>query len=196
MKTSTIRSILLATLLLTLTACGADWFPSNTSNSTSSATTPQSFTFATMTSQSLNTTVPSNTVTITGNTQPAPISVYNGTYSIDGGTATAATGTIKAGQKLTVQNTTADTYGTTTSTLLTVGNVVAVFTCKTRSLNPTAVTGDPTNTVILDGTASLYFSKAFSDATTVTEAVAIGLSNTSTTANYTVRVGFDALDAG
>ena len=184
---------LMVSLLLALAGCGADFFPDGSR--------PNAFSFTPQTNVALNTQVTSAPVTITGNTAPADVSIVNGEYAIGSSTTyTTAPGKIASGQTITVRHTSASTPSSKTTTTVTIGGVSADFVSMTEALNPnppTAVTGDPTGTVVLDNSSSSSpFSEAFRDTTTVTESILVGLVNNSTTTNYTVRVGFVALDSG
>jgi len=182
---------LMVSLLLALAGCGADFFPDGSR--------PNAFSFTPQTNVAPKTQVTSAPVTITGNTAPADVSIVNGEYAIGSSTTyTTAPGKIASGQTITVRHTSASTPSSKTTTTVTIGGVSADFVSTTEALNPnppTAVTGDPTGTVVLDNSSS-PFSEAFSDTTTVTESILVGLVNNSTTTNYTVRVGFVALDSG
>lgn len=182
---------LMVSLLLALAGCGADFFPDGSR--------PNAFSFTPQTNVAPKTQVTSAPVTITGNTAPADVSIVNGEYAIGSSTTyTTAPGKIASGQTITVRHTSASTPSSKTTTTVTIGGVSADFVSTTEALNPnppTAVTGDPTGTVVLDNSSS-PFSEAFRDTTTVTESILVGLVNNSTTTNYTVRVGFVALDSG
>ncbi len=111
--------------VLMLAGCGSvDWFPESTGNDPS----PNAFTFTALTAQPLGTVVYSAPVTITGNNPngwPITISDANSwgqsKYSINGGAYTNAQGTILPNQTLTIQQTTAATLGTTTTTVVSIG---------------------------------------------------------------------------
>jgi hypothetical protein len=84
----------------------------------------------------------SNSITITGITSPAVISITGGQYSINGAPFTSAAGTVQPGDQVTVQITSPSTYNTTTTAVLTVNGVNAMFSVTTGAppLN-VAVTG-------------------------------------------------------
>ena len=106
-------------------------------------TTPDQFIFNYETGVSLNTMVTSNTITVSGINAAAPISITGGKYSINGGTYTNASGTVNNGDKVTVQQTSSDSYLTTTVATLTIGGVSDTFSVTTKeesiiTLNPVA----------------------------------------------------------
>ena len=117
------KMLLLLIVLLPVVGCGIEWFPDGTK--------PNSFSFATKTGVQLSTPTESNTVTITGNSYTSPISVANGEYKIADGNYTSAAGTISAGQTVTVRHTSSASYGTATTTTLTIGGVSGTFTSVT-----------------------------------------------------------------
>jgi uncharacterized delta-60 repeat protein len=95
-------------------------------------TTPNAFFFVDLSGAARSTVMTSNAVTITGINTPAPISVTGGTYSIGcNGTFTATAGTISNGQAVCVRHTSSASFGTATSTTLTVGGVSDTFTTTT-----------------------------------------------------------------
>jgi hypothetical protein len=117
------KMLLLLLALLPFAGCGIDWLPDGTK--------PHAFSFTTQTGVQRSTPIESNTVTITGNSYASTISVANGEYKIDDGSFTSTAGKITAGQKVTVKHPSASTYGTATTTTLTIGGVSGTFTSVT-----------------------------------------------------------------
>ncbi|HXG28677.1 MAG TPA: CocE/NonD family hydrolase [Nevskiales bacterium] len=102
-------------------------------------TTPDPFSFTSVSGVSKNTVVSSNVVTITGIDAPAPVSVSNGEYRIDGGAWTSVSGSITNGQTVQVRHTSASTANSVTETVLTIGGVSGKF----RSTTAAGVDTDP-----------------------------------------------------
>lgn len=95
-------------------------------------TTPDPFIFNYETDVDLNTVITSNTITVSGINAPAPISITGGTYSINGGMYTNENGTVNNGDTVTVQQTSAGSYMTTTVATLTIGGVSDTFSVTTK----------------------------------------------------------------
>jgi hypothetical protein len=104
----------------------------------STDTTPESFTFTDQTGVALSTVITSNTITVSGINTTAPISITVGQYSINGGAYTSASGTVSNGNTVTVQQTSAPSYSTTTDATLTVGSLSGTFRVTTMALIPDA----------------------------------------------------------
>ncbi len=105
-------------------------------------TTPDPFSFTSVSGVSPNSTVSSNVVTITGIDAPAPISVSgNGgsghQYRINGGAWTSAVGSITNGQTVQVRHTAAATANTVTESTLTIGGVSGKFRSTTAAAGGT-----------------------------------------------------------
>lgn len=169
-----------------LAGCGdIDWFPSGT--------TPEPFSFTNQDRVDINTTITSAPITILGNSYPADISVSAGSkYSIDSGPFVTTPGKISAGQTVEVQHTSAATYATSTSTVLTVGGLSATFTSTTRTEPPFPVTMDSTGTITLDQ-ANIPFE--YIPITSSTAQVSVYLINTNPTAkNVLVEYVFTDAD--
>ena len=96
-------------------------------------TTPDAFRFVDQQNIALSKTIRSNTITVTGINSATPISVKGGKYNINGGTFTNVNGTVKLGDKVTLQHTTPATYNTTLNTILTIGGVADTFSSTTMS---------------------------------------------------------------
>jgi sugar lactone lactonase YvrE len=95
--------------------------------------TPDAITFTPQTSVPLTTQLVSNSATITGINTTVAISVAGGDYSVNGGAYTSAAGTVKNGDAVTVRQTSASTFATTTTATLTVGTVSAPFAVTTKA---------------------------------------------------------------
>ena len=102
--------------------------------------TPDTFIFVNNIDVELNTISESDIVTIAGIDAATPISIVGGEYSIDGGTYTSATGTIDAGQTVSVRLTSSIDYATISSAELTVGDTIVPFTATTRIKDVTPAT--------------------------------------------------------
>ena len=96
-------------------------------------TTPDAFRFVDQQNIALSKTIRSNTITVTGINSATPISVKGGKYNINGGAFTNVKGTVKLGDKVTLQHTTPATYNTTLNTILTIGGVADTFSSTTMS---------------------------------------------------------------
>lgn len=83
--------------------------------------TPAPFTFVSQTGIAPNTVVVSNPITISGINTEIPISISGGQYRINGGTFTAGSGTVREGDVVEVQVTAAATLDTTLNASLIVG---------------------------------------------------------------------------
>lgn len=99
-------------------------------------TTPNAFSFTSISGVIQNTVASSNVVTIGGIEAPATISVSlnnSSQYRINGGVYTSANGTISNGQTVQVRHTSAATVNTVTETSLNIGGVVGKFRSTTTS---------------------------------------------------------------
>lgn len=125
-----ITRIVCAAVLVFLAGCGADWFPEYKQ----AATDPNSFTIPNKTGVPLGSTVVSDAVTLSGITaDSSPISVSdssssNSMYAINGGTPVATAGTVKNGDRVTVQHTASSVTNGIVVTTLTIGNFITRFT--------------------------------------------------------------------
>ena len=109
-------------------------------------TTPDAFSFNAQQEIAPSTLVESNSVTISGLGTATAISVSNGEYSIDGGDFTSDAGTIESGQAVVVRQTSSADFETTTTTILTIGDVDGSFDVTTEgSLNFEGFTGAALN---------------------------------------------------
>lgn len=99
--------------------------------------TPEAFTFSDQSGVEPGATVTSDAVTITGIEAPVSISVNGGEYSIGcTATFTSAGSTIANGETACVRHT-AGSFGTTTTTTLTVGGVADTFSSTVRAADTT-----------------------------------------------------------
>jgi hypothetical protein len=102
-----------------------------TSTTLAADTTPNAFSFTDVDDVDLDTEQVSNAITVAGINSPAPISVTGGEYAVNGGAFTAGPGTVNNGDSVVVRHTSADTEGTTTNTVLTIGGISGTFTSTT-----------------------------------------------------------------
>ena len=125
--------------------------------------TPDAFAFEAQTDVALAALVESNSVTISGLDEPVMISITGGEYSIDGAGFTPEDGVIQAGENVRLRLEAADTFGTTKTATLLVGNTSADFIVTTikDTLAPTAKVIFPlpvgtttSNSLLVRGTAS------------------------------------------
>ena len=96
-------------------------------------TPPDPFTFTDQTDVALSTVITSNSITVTGITSTTPISITGGTYSINGGPYTSADGTVNPEDTVTVQQTSSESYSTTTDATLIIGGISDTFSVTTIS---------------------------------------------------------------
>ncbi len=94
-------------------------------------TTPDAFTFDAQIDVAFGALVESNTVTISGLDEAAVISITGGEYSIDGAGFTPEDSVIEAGQSVRLRLTAANTFGTTNTATLVVGDTSVDFTVTT-----------------------------------------------------------------
>src|SRR6266545_2811323 len=146
---------LLVVCMILLAGCGVDWFPDGT--------TPTAFLFASKTNVGFSTIVKSDTVTPSGFTNPTPITVTNGEYSLDGGDFTSAPGTIKPGQKLQLQHTSASTPLTSVTTTVKIGDFSTTFISTTGATDTT-----PDQFTFISPTLRITFERYSSNAVTIT----------------------------
>ena len=111
---------------------------------------PVPFAFTNQTAVPIATPRTSNTITISAIDAPAPIWVAGGTYAINGGAFTQYAGTVTNAQTVQVQHTSANTFGASVETTLTVGNQSAKFISFTAA--PPAA---PTITSVVAGNQSV-----------------------------------------
>ena len=100
-------------------------------------TTPDAFSFTAQTGVALSTLATSNTITVAGINTVSPISIVGGTYSVNGGAYTAVAGTVSNGGTVTVQQTSSASFGTLTTSTLTIGGVAGTFDVTTLAQDTT-----------------------------------------------------------
>jgi hypothetical protein len=116
------------------------------------------FAFIAQTGLPLTSATTSNTITVSGNTLPSPIGITGGTYSVNGGTYTSVSGTVNAGDMVSVRVTTSGSNNTLASTTLTIDGKTGVFNATTYYVNSfafTPATGQPVSTTIISNTDTL-----------------------------------------
>nr|MDD3720499.1 DUF5011 domain-containing protein [Candidatus Gracilibacteria bacterium] len=94
--------------------------------------TPDSFSFTSLTDKELNTLYESNTITVTGTNTGSTISIVGGEYKIGTGTYTSSTGIVNNGETVTVRLTSSNSYSTLKTATLTIGGVSANFNVTTK----------------------------------------------------------------
>ncbi len=97
---------------------------------------PDEFFFAEQTDVPRNAVIESEVVHVTGINIPVLIAVEGGEYSVDGQNFTSAQGTVTDNAEIIVRHTSSGEELATTSTLLTIGDVSAVFSSTTAPLDP------------------------------------------------------------
>jgi hypothetical protein len=95
------------------------------------STTPSAFKFSPVTGVVPGSILYSETVTISGITQATPISITGGFYSINGAAFTSGSGTITSGQNVQIKLTASTSSYTTTTAMLTIGDVSSAFRLST-----------------------------------------------------------------
>lgn len=90
-------------------------------------TTPGPFAFTPQTGVALNAVATSNTVVVTAINTSVAISIVGGTYSVNGAAYTAQSGTVKAGDQVTVRQTASALFSTKSTATLKLSNVSANF---------------------------------------------------------------------
>jgi alpha-tubulin suppressor-like RCC1 family protein len=105
-------------------------------------TTPDAFSFTPQTGVALTSATTSNTVVVSGINTNTPISIVGGQYRINSGAFTSATGQVKNGDSVTVQQTSAAQPNTKTTATLSIGGVAGGFDVTT--LQAITTPGAPT----------------------------------------------------
>jgi len=95
-------------------------------------TTPDSYSFTSLSNQNSSTVVTSNTVTITGINVGTSVSISGGTFSINGGAFTTS-GTIYNNNTLAIRLTTSASWSTSVTATVTVGTLSRTFTATTMA---------------------------------------------------------------
>jgi hypothetical protein len=98
---------------------------------------PDPFVFTPQTGVAFNTVVTSNTIIVSGINASSPVSITGGEYSINEGAFTNVSGTVNNGDNVTVRQTSADSFSTTTIATLTIGGVSGVFSVTTLAMDTT-----------------------------------------------------------
>ena len=98
---------------------------------------PTAFSFIAQTGAALSTVATSNTISVAGINTVSPISIVGGTYKINGGGYTAVAGTVNNGDTVTVKQTSSASYGTLTTSTLTIGGVAGTFDVTTLAQDTT-----------------------------------------------------------
>jgi len=94
-------------------------------------TTPAPFAFTDQTNVPLNSVMTSNEITVSGMNGAAVISIIGGTYSINGGAYRSSSSIVHAGDKVTVQQISSESYSTKTDATLNIGGVSDTFSVTT-----------------------------------------------------------------
>ncbi len=97
-------------------------------------TSPDPFSFAPVTGVLRNAVVTSAPVVITGINTATPISISSGSYSVNGSSFKSVPGIVLSGDRVVVRQTASNRFNTTTTVVLTVGDVSAPFAVTTRRL--------------------------------------------------------------
>ncbi len=114
-------------------ASRSDTFTSVSASGVDSA--PNAISLAARGPVAMNIDVESAPLSVSGINTPAAISISNGEYSINGGDFTTAAGTINGGQSVVVRHHSANTAGTHTDSILTIGGVTANFRSTTDTVD-------------------------------------------------------------
>ncbi len=120
-----------------------------------SDTTPDSFSFDSVTDAELSTEYTSNTITVSGINTAVAVSITGGEYSINGGVFADTASTVVEGDQISVRLTSADANEVSSTASLTVGGVSADFTITTEAAAPTR--GDFGIENIGNGAGIIYF---------------------------------------
>lgn len=92
---------------------------------------PDAFSFSATNDVPLTSEQTSNTIRITGINVATAISITGGEYRVNGGSFTSNTGTVEDNDTVEVRHTSSSTYSTITSTSLTVGTALRIFSSTT-----------------------------------------------------------------
>ena len=125
-----------------------DTFTSTTSTIVATDTIPDAFTFTDLSDENLMATVSSNNITVTGIDTATEIRITGGQFSINEGAYSDTPNTVKNGDIVKVQHTTASTPKTAVDTVLSIGGVSDTFT---------SVTAPETSTISSVGGGTLDF---------------------------------------
>lgn len=102
--------------------------------------TPSAFIFTPLTGVVPGSTLYSEIVTISGITQATSISITGGLYSINGAAFTSSSGTIVSGQTVQIKLTASSSSFTTTTAMLTVGDISSAFRLSTGAAGSNSAT--------------------------------------------------------
>lgn len=105
----------------------------NVANAPPSDTTPDAFSFVSQNAVTQSAVITSAAVVITGINAASTVTVSGGTWSKNGGAYGGTSGTVVAGDSVTVRHTSSASLNTVTQTTLTVGGVSAIFSSTTVS---------------------------------------------------------------
>ncbi|MBL8483230.1 MAG: PKD domain-containing protein, partial [Rhodocyclaceae bacterium] len=100
-------------------------------------TTPNPFSFASVTGAAPSTLIASAAITVGGINSATPISVSGGEYSIDGGAYTSAAGSVNNGQTVRLRVLSSAGYLAQTSATVTIGGVSGTFNVTTAAMDTT-----------------------------------------------------------
>ncbi|MEP1551727.1 hypothetical protein, partial [Paraglaciecola sp.] len=136
-------------VLVGLSACGSS------DETLDPNTPPDTLIFEAQFDVALDTQVTSDNITIAGIDSPATISIQGGLYSLNGGEYSSQDSSAENGDTVSVQLTSADSFETSTSSVVTIGDVSGTFEVTTESadisplaFNFTAQTSVPLNSNI------------------------------------------------
>ena len=121
-----------ATATLTIGGVSADFVVTTAA----ADTVPDPFAFAPQSGVAPNTLVTSDAVTVSGIDSPSPISIAGGAYSINGAAYTSAPGSVRNGDMVSIQLTSAASFATHTQATVTIGGVSSTFDVITRGAPP------------------------------------------------------------
>ncbi len=120
-------------------------------------TTPDIFTFTSVTGAALSSVNTSNTITVSGINTAVSVSVTGGTYSKNGGAYTSSSGTVSNGDTISVRVNSSSSYSASTSATLTISAASASFTVTTQAILNTGVKmGAPTPIASAAGTSNSW----------------------------------------
>ncbi|HEX7764187.1 MAG TPA: hypothetical protein VF433_11330, partial [Cellvibrio sp.] len=97
-------------------------------------TTPNAFSFNTVTGAPVNLVVTSAAITISGINMAVPIGITGGEYSINGGAFTSAVGTVTNGQTVALRLMGAATVSTESQAAVTIGGITSAFSVTTTAI--------------------------------------------------------------
>jgi hypothetical protein len=101
--------------------------------------TPDTFVLTAVDNAFLGTDIESNSITVAGVNITIAVSITDGEYSIDDEPYTSAAGTISAGQRIKVKNTSASGLNTLSESTLTLGSLTETFAVTTHSAEASGI---------------------------------------------------------